>query len=522
MNEEKLDASSKFLVNNSNELILSKEEEELNRKKNLLQKKIINGGYNKDQFIDFCTSRKPLADDLSLWTYQELIQVVNDFISYHKEEVLKRNQEKEGGIKKGQLNDRINEFNSSLSDKNITQKNITQIEGKKVEKSLLNGKNINIILKNPRVVETSIFKSNYIVYEVETETTQWKVERRYNDFIWLRDTLKKLYPRNFCPPLPGKKIGSRRFESDFVEKRMKLLSLFLNDIMQNELYKSSNVLLSFLSISDRELFEAKIKEYESMYAPSKLEEYKSLNGKLKLLDFTADDGYFLNVSNFLQLQVQLSEKLNYDLKYFYYNINSACMSLEEVANDFETFTHLNQKIEMKEEITKTYEELSIFFKNWKRVIFNQNEVINNYIRKFFKYISMENDAFQELIKEREKVKAECLIVNNKLLEKKEKLWKTMDINKWEIINFNSIDSYKLFQDKNYAFSRMCTKDNDVAREAYNNLCFFNYMLNDQLRMLIKINCKRFIDNINEFAKEFYISLNDSLNTWSELGSFVEK
>ena len=54
-------------------------------------------------------------------------------------------------------------------------------------------------------------------------------------------------------------------------------------------------------------------------------------------------------------------------------------------------------MKVKEEITETYEELFIFFKNWKRIMFNQMDLINNNIRYFFKYTSMENTAFNEII-----------------------------------------------------------------------------------------------------------------------------
>ena len=63
---------------------------------------------------------------------------------------------------------------------------------------------------------------NYVNYEVETAAMQWIVRRRYSDFEWLRIVLAKFNPGQVVPPLPNKKIGNRRFEEDFLEKRMKL------------------------------------------------------------------------------------------------------------------------------------------------------------------------------------------------------------------------------------------------------------------------------------------------------------
>ena len=224
-----------------------------------------------------------------------------------------------------------------------------------------------------------------ISYEVFTDITQWQVSRRYSDFDWLRLTLKKIHPGLYCPPLPRKKLGSRRFENDFVIKRMKYLNKFMNDIMENEIYKASEILISFLSISDREQFDYKKKSFDSMKSPEKLEEYYSLNGKINLLEDDYNEMNYTNVQNYVKLQIQLFDRLNYNLKNYLSNINAACNNLEDIQKDFEMLTQLNKIVLMKEEITKTYEELTIFFKNWKRVMNNQNDLINENIRYFFKY-----------------------------------------------------------------------------------------------------------------------------------------
>ena len=104
---------------------------------------------------------------------------------------------------------------------------------------------------------------------------------------------------------------------------------------------------------------------------------------------------------------------------------------------------------------------------------------------------------------------------------KEDLWNKKDINKWDITNFDNIDRFQLLKDKEYAFSKMCTSETKRVNELHNKLNFCNYTNKEQYDMVVKIDQKRFINNIKLFAKEFYISLNDSLNIYSELGSFVE-
>jgi hypothetical protein len=302
---------------------------------------------------------------------------------------------------------------------------------------------------------------------------------------------------------------------------MKYLNKFLNDIVENEIFKASEILISFLSITDREQFEFKKKSFDSMKSPERVEYYYSLNGKLTLLEDDYNEMSYTNVQNYIKLQTQLLNRLNYNLKNYISNITSACNNLEDIQKDYEMLTQLNKIVSMKEEITKTYEELTIFFKNWKRVLYNQNDLINNNIRYFFKYVSMENDAFNELIQERIVLKEEYSKEFNKLNQKKEDLWNQKDINKWNITNFDNIDRFLLIKDKDYAFSKMCTSETLNVTNLHNKLNFSNYTNNEQLKLIIKIDRERFINNIKLFAKEFSITLNDSLNTWSELGSFVK-
>jgi hypothetical protein len=65
---------------------------------------------------------------------------------------------------------------------------------------------------------------------VTTSEVDWSVGRRYSDFIWLRNTLKKFFPSQIIPPIPNKKASKRSTRQ--VEKRMRILSYFLNDLLR--------------------------------------------------------------------------------------------------------------------------------------------------------------------------------------------------------------------------------------------------------------------------------------------------
>lgn len=148
----------------------------------------------------------------------------------------------------------------------------------------------------------------------------------------------------------------------------------------------------------------------------------------------------MNINNYFRIQTQLFDRLNFNLKSFYSNLAAACNSLEAVQKDFETLHLLNTRVLMKEQITKSFEELGIFVKNWKRILYKQNEIVKVHLKDFFKFIKMEGTSYEELIKNREEVKAKYVNEKVRLTNKKEKLWAAGDQTKWEIVDeFNKVD-----------------------------------------------------------------------------------
>ena len=176
---------------------------------------------------------------------------------------------------------------------------------------------------------------------------------------------------------------------------------------------------------------------------------------------------------------------------------------------------------MRPEITKTYEELFIFFKNWGRILSNENEIIKERIREFFKYQKMENIAYLELSQSREVLKSIYIDAKKKLDDKKMKLYPYMDINKWQIEeNYNNIDFALIYRDKNYAWEKMCTKETQALELLHQQFGYANHMNFSQLKRLINKNNKLFVENTIEFANLFYPSLNDSITLWSTLNTYI--
>ena len=61
--------------------------------------------------------------------------------------------------------------------------------------------------------------------------------------------------------------------------------------------------------------------------------------------------------------------------------------------------------------------------------------------------------------------------NIKLNDKKEKLWKGKNIEDWEIERLTNDEKLLLFNDKKYAFDRMCTSETKNIKNLYDMLCY---------------------------------------------------
>ena len=223
------------------------EENEIEVKKQFLTEEIINKGYNTNDFLNFCLSKKENGDDLANWLFNELKECVKEFqtqVQNQKENNQKKTNTSMSSflfaglpqnnnnnnqnylnnpnyLQTSQINQRINEniqnvnigaHGDNYNDYSSPKIYKKEIHCKILEKSELNSKKITIKIQNPKQVNTSLLSTPYTVYEVWTQEMKWIVNRRYSDFDWLRNTLKKFFPRYLIPPLPGKKMGARRLD----------------------------------------------------------------------------------------------------------------------------------------------------------------------------------------------------------------------------------------------------------------------------------------------------------------------
>jgi len=519
---------------------------ENNSKLNLIKREIINKNYAKRDFMNFCLFKKNNGDNIDNWTMDELSSVVHEFQKnnspqeeidndiYNEENEIEDNyfENENEEIKMTNLcleEETNNKINNEVVDlPNLERHTIRYKKGKAekiikcqtLEKSILNDKKIEINIKDPKEINGGIFSSNYILYSVETQPMGWVVQRKDTDFDLLRKLLQKYYPFHKIDPLPYKKNGSKRYNEDYIHKRIKHLNDFINNIIKNEVFKASDILVSFLSLEDKDKFGNKFKELNNQNYEIDVDQFKTFNGKLIILHDEKNEKYFNNIYTYLNLQKEAFIKLNENLKSFNKNMDEATKNINEIVNNFDILYKLNATASMKGQILNSYKELKKIFIGLKNIYHTQNQIVKTRIKDYFKYINLSNNSFKEILEKREELHIKFINENKKLRYKKEKLFIYGDINKFEIDKNQHIDFERLIKDKRYTLSVICTNETKKILKMYKVLGYANKMAKSEVKKMIIENCKKYSENLNLFGKEFNSTIKDFNQIWYNFELFL--
>lgn len=126
-----------------------------------------------------------------------------------------------------------------------------------------------------KTCDKDLLSTSYYVYGIECSNFNSKVYRRYNDFLWFRETLRKYYPGLHIPPIPSKSVTGKLIDDEFHMKRVRGFNKFFDHLSKQKVLSNSIITKDFLTETVANEFLRKKTTYSNYKADS-----ESLIGKI--------------------------------------------------------------------------------------------------------------------------------------------------------------------------------------------------------------------------------------------------
>ena len=541
--------------------------DEEQQKQIYLRENILDKGYDGEEFAAFLTSKKgdngEEEVDLENWTLDELKKVVQEFIisQTQKNNNQINNFQNNYNLYPNMINNMIlnnninininnegNDFenlqeqkqsmplnfpmfnNSNNSNNNLISTNNSSSNIKNDIYGITDNENINCLTQEKsdlskyqnikieiflgQKMPGSFFSKAYQTFVISIPLLNLRVERRYSDFEWFRQTLINLFPGKIIPPLPKKnKTGGDRFKEKYLSKRIRNLEKFFGLLLKDESIKLSQIFYDFVSIEEINSFNNKKKSYNTIKLPQTLKEYKSLNGKLEVkLDEEREETY-QDIKSQIDTKQELLSKLNKQIKLLNNEITIVVNRLNEISKCFKELFLNSDKYSENDKIKITYYELSDMFKLWSNALKDQNTITYIDIREYFKYSKNTLKSIKDSTNTVEIFKHNYNKSKRNLIAKKEDLYKKGDITKWDLPpdnkNLNTTD-------KNVVLSNMLYNETNIVNNLKDIYGYYLNSFNNEYSRLEKIFGFSHNENLVESAKKVMNIISELFKNMSDI------
>ena len=545
-------------------------EDEQEIKQSYLRKEILDQNYDTQSFLDFLITKKgENASDINNWTIEELKTVVDEFKktqinNVQKEnstssflledlppadnEVLKINSvltpfsnNKNGNnnnnerdneynnyfnegsgnewlFKKRERNERMSISNYININNNIFYEDISCLEPD--HSPFENYEEIKIKVSSPKKEYDSsgfkgfFVKTIYYTFLLENNILKINKRRRYNDFEWLRKTLCRLYPGNYIPPLPLKSLNVNK--PDKIEKYQFYIQRFIDVIMEDKLLKNSSLVYLFFSTEKEKDLISLMEKYDKVQKPKNLKYFYSRDGKI-ILDENIlkkpKKRELLDIKVNIEKNYNIFEALNKSLKCLSKEMKQVSDRMIEISNLFKKLYEISINNSEKELLCRSYSNLSLFFKEYGNKEFEQMKNISNKIKDYFKFVNLQYIlSLKELFNSFEYEHDLYFKVAENLKQKKESLYNSNNIEKWELKNEDrDID----INNKELVINKILPQDTAVVNEIKKYLIYYATQL-DSENQRVKDNIGKENNKTISQLKENSMQILNDLNKFWEL------
>ena len=482
-------------------------------KQNFLREKILEKGYDVNEFVQFLTEKKgEEGADVANWSMEDLKLVVNEFVKLHggviEEEVKKpepkveqkkvkvsmfdvmgssvskkskseplQNQPKKPPmeVKQPQTSQNLTKTQSPSQNQQQTYNAYNSMTGTESEYGIIIPENMNckpleqtelskfekleITVSKPEKKNEGFFSKTYVTYMVSTSPASYIVRRRYTDFVWLRSTLLNHFPTSVIPPIPKKnRLVGDNFADPFIAKRGRGLEKFMNYLAKDPIIKNSQIFFDFLYIGAETDFNSKKKVYEKVKTMTDVNQFRNKDAKVEVMISGEKENYVENIKDYSNVNINLLKKLNTSLKFLFDEINAVTTRMDEIGNIWEQIYKSSEKYFDHNITCECYKQVSNLFKNWSGILKQQNNVINVDLREHFKFIRKNYVSMKDLSNSIETYRSNYQKASKNLIAKKDDLFRKADPSKWELDPHDKIEMNKIMKNKKEAVLLMCKKE----------------------------------------------------------------
>ena len=291
--------------------------------------------------------------------------------------------------------------------------------------------------------------------------------------------------------------------------------------------KNSDIFYNFISTEIEADFEKKKKEYNRLTAPVILNQVKTLTGELNVTVTKEKEIYFENIKDYVDLNEEILQKITKAYKALLMIMSQASDKMKELSILWKQVNEKSIKYNDYFNTAKTYDILGKMMSTWAETEGQQIDILNVYVREYFRYIKNEYHSMNDMAQVVEARKSIYKKALEKLDNTKENLFKQQDLTQWGLSQ-NDLDNNKmaLLKNKEFAFSKMLPKDTkrvNMFKAFYGG--YLNSIIGEYER-LRSLNSKRHKDALNVFIKKltdcmtnYHVSLADRLMEFREMKDF---
>ncbi|EAR94675.1 PX-SNX-like domain protein (macronuclear) [Tetrahymena thermophila SB210] len=369
---------------------------------------------------------------------------------------------------------------------------------------------IKVILDSFEIVFDGLFSSEYALYSVKTPVMGWTVSRRFNDFHWLYNVLRKHHPGSFIPPIP-KKTAIKEMNDEHLYQRMRSFEQFLNQILICPTLSVSPYLSDFLSIIDQKAFEAKRKEHDLKPTPRIVDLISTVQGEL-ISEITPPlKEFWLQFNDLTSKSLLNYQNLNESFEGFISGIKKAAEESNKIATNFSRMHKVHEQFNRLSPLGKCQplENLNIhlnnFFIDFGQTLHNITVVFEKNFHEYVRYQNMMYEEYKATINYHNELENTYLEHLKKLNQKKEKLFTSSNTSKWELDNTCTLTIRELQSNKVEALKNMLPTETKQVQSEGEFYGFVNRQLYDDVCMHLShsrdIVCNRFISLSQDLALE---------------------